>query len=62
MQHKLILPKSLFDSSKTYDDGDKVVIDRKEFEVKVINKSRDGDTYELVEVVRKPAEAVKIAY
>lgn len=62
MQHKLILPKSLFDSSKTYDDGDKVVIDRKEFEVKVINKSRDGDTYELVEVVRKPAKAVKIAF
>ncbi|EAQ33280.1 hypothetical protein [Idiomarina baltica] len=62
MQHKLLLPEPLFDSSKVYEDGDKVVISGNEYEVKVVDKNRDGDTYELIEVVKKPVKAVKIAF
>lgn len=62
MQHKLILPDSLFDNAKVYKEGEKVVIAGKNYEVKIVDKNRNGDTYELVEIVNKPAKSVRIAF
>lgn len=62
MQHKLILPESLFDGSKVYENGDKVILAGRKYELKVVDESRDGDTYKLIEVVKKPEKAVKIAF